>query len=315
MKIVIVGNFPEAAQEQIRGSFPKDWETRIVPPGEAESELADAEVLIPEHVKIDAELLAKAPRLKLVQTGAGYDNVNLADCTRYGVQVCNAAGVNANAVAEHVMAFLLCWYKNIPALGGFMKAHRAESELNYSGAELAEKTIGIVGMGHVGEKVAEYSRAFHMRVLGCSRRQLELEGVEQRDLDSLLRESDIVSLHVPLTEETRHMINADALARMKTDALLINTSRGAIVDEAQLIRALQRGEIGGACLDVFEEEPLRADSPLRDLDNVILTPHTAGLPDGVKYHRKRYEFFVRNIEAVMRGDIPACRLNVIAPKY
>ena len=117
MKIAIIGSFPHAAKEQIINRFPEAWEVRILHPYEAaEEELRDADVLIPEHIKINAELLKKAPRLKLIQTGAGYDNVNLEDCTKYGVQVCNAAGVNANAVAEHVMAFILCWYKNITYL-------------------------------------------------------------------------------------------------------------------------------------------------------------------------------------------------------
>ncbi len=108
------------------------------------------------------------------------------------------------------------------------------------------------------------------------------------------------------------MINAAVFARMKSDALLVNTSRGAIVEEADLIEALQRGTIGGACLDVFEEEPLRSDSPLRQLDNVILTPHTAGLPDGVKFHRKRYEFFAHNIEKLLRGESPECKVNELS---
>jgi D-3-phosphoglycerate dehydrogenase len=105
------------------------------------------------------------------------------------------------------------------------------------------------------------------------------------------------------------MINADVLTKMKSDAVLINTSRGGVIDEPQLLHALEKGLIGGACLDVFEDEPLRPDHPFRSLENVILTPHTAGLPDGVKYHRKRYEFFVRNIERVMNNEIPDCRLN------
>ena len=105
------------------------------------------------------------------------------------------------------------------------------------------------------------------------------------------------------------MINADVFSKMKSDAVLINTSRGGVVDEPQLLQALEKGLIGGACLDVFEEEPLRRDHPLRRMDNVILTPHTAGLPDGVKYHRKRYEFFVKNIERVMKNETPDCRIN------
>ena len=196
--------------------------------------------VIPEHIKINADLLEKAPRLALIQTGAGYDNVNLEDCTKYGIQVCNASGVNATAVAEHVMAFILCWYKNITYLDSFVKTRQDERALHYRGAELSEKTIGIIGMGHIGKKVAAYCNAFRMKVLGYS--------------------------HTPFA-------------------------------------------IDGACLDVYEDEPLPIDNPLRDLPNVILTPHTAGLPDGVKYHKKRYDFFISNINKVMHGELPECRLN------
>ena len=309
MKVVIIGFFPDAAKDRILESFPSAWNVRIVMPDEAEQELTDADVLIPEHIRIDDDLLQKAPKLKLVQTGAGYDNVDLCACTMHGVQVCNAAGVNANAVAEHVMAFILCWYKNIVKLDRFLKMDSDEGGLSYCGAELAEKTIGLVGFGHVGKKVAEYCNAFHMNVLVCSRKPTGAAGIEQRDLDSLVRDSDIVSLHVSLNESTRHMINADVLAKMKSDAVLINTSRGGVIDEPQLLHVLEKGLIGGACLDVFEDEPLHLDHPFRSLENVILTPHTAGLPDGVKYHRKRYEFFVRNIERVMNNEIPDCRIN------
>ena len=309
MKVVIIGFFPDAAKDRILESFPSAWTVRIVMPDEAEQELTDADVLIPEHILINDEILQKAPKLKLVQTGAGYDNVDLCACTMHGVQVCNAAGVNANAVAEHVMAFILCWYKNIVKLDRFLKMDSDEGGLSYCGAELTEKTIGLVGFGHVGKKVAEYCNAFHMNVLVCSRKPTGAAGIEQRDLDSLVRDSDIVSLHVSLNESTRHMINADVLTKMKSDAVLINTSRGGVIDEPQLLHALEKGLIGGACLDVFEDEPLRPDHPFRSLENVILTPHTAGLPDGVKYHRKRYEFFVRNIERVMNNEIPDCRIN------
>ena len=311
MKVVITGFFPETAKDRIRGSFPRSWDVKIVLPDEAEQELTDADVLIPEHIRIDEGILQKAPKLKLVQTGAGYDNVDVNACTRHGVQVCNAAGVNANAVAEHVMALILCWYKNILKLDKFLKADSDEGELNYFGAELSDKTIGLVGFGHVGKKVAEYGNAFHMKVLVYSHRPTDAAGTEQRDLDSLLRDSDIVSLHVPLNESTRHMINADVFSKMKSDAVLVNTSRGGVIDEPQLLQALEKGLIGGACLDVFEEEPLRRDHPFRRMENVIVTPHTAGLPDGVKYHKKRYAFFVKNIERVMKGETPECRINLL----
>ena len=174
MKVVIIGFFPDAAKDRILESFPSAWNVRIVMPDEAEQELTDADVLIPEHIRIDDDLLQKAPKLKLVQTGAGYDNVDLNAC-------------------EHVMAFILCWYKNIVKLDRFLKMDSDERELNYCGAELAEKTIGLVGFGHVGKKVAEYCNAFHMNVLVCSRKPTGAAGIEQRDLDSLVRDSDIVS--------------------------------------------------------------------------------------------------------------------------
>ena len=281
MKLVVTGSFPPEIREQIRSCFPEEWTLRLVPPEELEGELVDAEVLIPEHL-----------RLRLVQTGAGFDNVDQEACARRGIRVCSAPGVNAQAVAEHVMAFLLCWYKNILPLDGFLKARREERELRYTGAELSEKTIGIVGFGHVGRKLAPLCLAFGMRVLAAGTGPIDCPGVLQRDLDSLLRES------------TRGLIGASALAAMKRDALLINTSRGPVLDEEALIRALQRREIGGACLDVFADEPLPLSSPLRDLPNVILTPHTAGLPDGVRFHRRRYLFFAENIRRVLEEQPP-----------
>lgn len=312
MKIVIIGNFPDAAKEQIKNRFPEDWEVKFLLSHEsAEEELKDTDVLIPEHIKVNADLLEKAPRLKLIQTGAGFDNVNLEDCTKYGIQVCNASGVNANAVAEHVMAFILCWYKNINYLDSYLKSHLDERDLNYNGAELSEKTIGIIGLGNVGKKVAEYCNAFHMKVLGYSHKPFDIAGVQQKDLDGLYQESDIVSIHIPLNESTRHMIDYHVFKKMKSDAVLINTSRGAVINQEQLTLALMQGSIGGACLDVYEDEPLDMDNPLRDLKNVILTPHTAGLPDGVKYHKKRYDFFISNINKVMNGELPECRLNHI----
>jgi lactate dehydrogenase-like 2-hydroxyacid dehydrogenase len=145
MKIVIIGDFPDATKAAIRSNFPADWELAIVKPNMVRQEIHDADVIIPEHIRIDADFLSQAPRLKLVQTGAGYDNVDIDACRNKGVQVCNAAGVNANAVAEHVMAFILNWYKNITRLDNFMKSSAAATQLEYCGSELEGKTIGIIG--------------------------------------------------------------------------------------------------------------------------------------------------------------------------
>lgn len=309
MNLLIIGDYPVATQARMRAAFPAEWQITIAAPDACASHLADAEAVIPEHVLVDDAFLAQAPRLRFVQVGAGYDNVDLAACTRRGVQVCNATGLNADAVAEHVMALLLCHYKNICSLNQFMHTGCSAPLPDYHGGELSGRTLGLVGLGHIGRAVAVRAQAFGLRVLGWSYRPIDVPGVEFVLLSQLFAESDIVSLHVPLKANTRHLIDDAALAQMKPGALLINTARGGLIDEAALARALQRGTLSGACLDVFAEEPLPADSPLRQLDNVILTPHTAGYPDGPKFHAKRIAYFAANIQRWLAGDEPQGKLN------
>ena len=310
MKIVIVGEFSEASKRLIAAAFPSGWEIAIVDREEIKGELEHAQVIIPEHIQIDGLLLDRARHLKLVQTGAGFDNVDVDACTQRGVYVANAAGVNAAAVAEHVFAFILCWYKNLVYLDRCLK--QGEYGVNYTGAELAHKVIGIIGLGNIGLYVGRLAKAFGMRILGYDIRSGQTSpDIERAELATLLKQSDIITLHVFLDDQTRHMISSDQLAIMKQDAFLINTGRGPIVDEAALIEALKEKRIGGAGIDVFENEPLPPDSPLRKLDNVILTPHTAGMPDGLKFHKKRYEFFVDNIQRVLLGNKPHNALNQI----
>ena len=311
MNILIIGQFPESTKKNMVRLFPDSWRVQIASPEDSVRYLEDAEVVIPEHIKVDAQFLDRAPQLRLVQTGAGYDNVDIEECTKRGVRVCNASGVNAIAVAEHVMALLLGYYKNIPYLDSFMKSHRSEEDLDYVGGELDGKTIGIVGTGNIGRKVASYSHAFGMHVLGYHHRGIASPEMEMVGWEELFRRSDIVSIHVPLSAETQGRIGSAEFENMKRTALLINTSRGAVIDENALVEALKTGEIAGACLDVYTEEPLALDSPLRDMKNVILTPHTAGLPDGVKFHINRYRFFIRNIKKVMTGEQPEHALNML----
>jgi len=289
-----------------------DWQLAFVTRDGLDAEIGDAEVIIPEHLRIDKPFLQRAQRLKLVQTGAGFDNVDIEACTAGGVYVANAAGINAAAVAEHVLGFILCWYKNLIMLDGIMKA--GAYGVDYGGAELDTQVIGIVGLGNIGRQVARYARTFGMQVLGYDIRPPDtdtLAEVEVVDFKTLLKRSDIVTLHIFLNSRTRHLIGRDELETMKSASLLINTSRGPVVDEDALIEALQSKKIGGACLDVFETEPLPTDSLLRTLDNVILSPHTAGMPDGLKFHKKRYEYFVENIKRVSANRAPLNALNRI----
>lgn len=310
MKVLIVGYYTEDTISRIREVFPGEWEVTAVQPGEEKDHIQDTDILIPEHIKVDEELLGRAGRLKLVQTGAGYDNVDIEACTRHGVRAANAAGVNADAVAEHTFAMILGYYKNLPFLDTFMKQRRDEKLLYYNGAELKGRTIGIIGLGAIGRRVAAYCNAMGIHVLGYDPFVKECaDYITLSSLEELLKTSDIITVHVYLNEETRHMFSRETFEKMKNTALLVNTARGGIVCQEDLIEALKTGQIGGACLDVFEEEPLPVESELRDLPNVILTPHTAGMPDGLKFHKTRYEFFRRNIEAVMEGKEVESKLN------
>jgi D-3-phosphoglycerate dehydrogenase len=190
---------------------------------------------------------------------------------------------------------------------------RGEYGVDYSGSEAAGKVLGIVGMGNIGKAVAKRALAFEMKILGYDIRPVTDEpGIEMTDLDTLLKAADAVTLHTFLNDRTRKLIGRREFALMKPGAFLINTSRGPVVDEEALIEALQTGQIAGAGLDVFEKEPLPEDSPLRRMRNVILTPHTAGMPDGLKYHERRYAFFLENIARVSQGKPPISALNRIS---
>ena len=307
MNLVIIGRFSADTAARIRAFFPPDWKVALTGPDDLC--LQDAEALIPEHLPVSAALLDRAPKLRMIQTGAGSDNVDLAECTRRGILVCSAAGVNAAAVAEHTMALILGWFKNIVYLDTFLKARRDSRELCYSGGELLGKAAGIIGLGAIGQRVSALCRAFGMNVLGYSRHPKCIQGVENVRLEELLERSDVVSLHVPATPETRHLMDRQAFRRMKPSAVLVNTARGSVVHEADLIEALRRHQIAGACLDVYEEEPLPQASQLRSLPNVLLTPHTAGYPDGVRLHAGRYSFFADNLQRAWRGELPENLLN------
>jgi D-3-phosphoglycerate dehydrogenase len=308
MKIVIIKKASHETQRLIAGQFPADWNVVFVAAEELPQEIGDAEVLIPENETIPVQILSLAKTLKLIQTGAGYDNVPIEECTKRGIYVASAPGINAQAVSEHVFAFILCWYKNIIPLDAVIKT--GDDTPNYRGAELSDKVIGIVGFGHIGKEVARLANAFNMQVLGYHYRQVQADDeVEFVNWQTLLTSSDIFTVHVALNHQTRHMIGTKEFEAMKPDAFLINTSRGAVIDGSALVDALKNGKIGGAGLDVFEEEPLPADSPLRKLKNVILTPHMAGEPDGLYFHAKRLKFFFENIQRVTHGKAPKYVLN------
>jgi len=234
-------------------------------------------VIVRSATKITREAMSSTQRLRIIgRAGVGVDNIDVTAATERGIAVLNAPSGNTISAAELTLALLLAVARRVPAADRSMKAGEWERK-GFSGTELNGKTLGLVGAGRIGGEVAKRARAFGMGVIAYDpfltedrARELELERVS---LDGLLERSDFVTLHVPLTESTRGLIAAPQLARMKAGAIVVNASRGGVVDEEALVDALRAGRLRGAGLDVFSQEPLPADHALRTLDNAVLTPH------------------------------------------
>lgn len=266
--------------------------------------LADAVGLIVGTQPIDAQLIAAAPRLTVIsKNGAGVDNIDVAAATAAGIAVTSAPGANATAVAELVMGLLIGLARGIVTQD--RRVRRGDWAFS-AGKALEHSTLGIVGMGRIGRLVAARALAFDMRVVAHDAIAAEAGGAadwEYVGLDALLEQSDFVSLHVPLLPDTRGMIGADALRRMKRTAFLINASRGGVVDEQALNDALAAEEIAGAALDVLEAEPMASDHPLAArTDTTILTPHMAAYTDHALAVTS--EITAANIAAALRGTFP-----------
>jgi len=254
-------------------------------PGETVDQyLPSADAVIVRTARLDANRLASAPRLKIIgKHGVGVDNIDVAAARARGIVVTSTPGANAQAVAEHALTMMFMLTRRIPTVSRMLRDGQFEVARGAAMAnDLAGKTLGLVGVGNVGARLATICRtAFAMRVLAFDpyvrpERAAEL-GVELvSGLSPLLRVSDVISIHSPLTPETRGLIGASALAEVKPDAVLVNCARGGIVDEAALLDALKAGRLAGAGLDVFAQEPVPTDHPLLALENVVATPHVAG---------------------------------------
>ncbi|MBQ8341601.1 MAG: hydroxyacid dehydrogenase [Clostridia bacterium] len=249
---------------------------------EVRDRLADTDVAVINKIRINAENLAENDRLKLVAVCAtGYDNVDLAVCRERGVAVTNVVGYSTNSVAQLTLAMVLSLSTNLKAFrrtvdSGAYTAGGVANCLTPVYHELCGKTWGVVGFGNIGAQVAKVAEAMGCRVLAFAKSPKT--GVENATLERLCRESDIISVHLPLTPETRGIIGASEIALMKPDAILINVARGAVTDEQALTDAILSGRLGGLGVDVYSAEPLPAEHPfttLRGLDNVCLTPHMA----------------------------------------
>ncbi|PYK89199.1 MAG: phosphoglycerate dehydrogenase, partial [Verrucomicrobia bacterium] len=251
--------------------------------GLSETQLAEAiadfaALIIRSQTKVTAKILNAAKKLRVVgRAGVGVDNVDVEIATRRGVVVLNAPGANTISTAEHTFSLLLSLARNIARADATLKGGTWDRK-NLEGVELYNKTLGIIGMGRIGSELSRRAIAFGMRVLAfdpylsVSRaRSLQVELVEE--LDELLAAADFISLHTPLTAETRHLLNAERIAKTKRGVRIINCARGGLIDEQALVNAISNGHVAGAALDVFETEPLPVDSPLRKIPKLVLTPH------------------------------------------
>lgn len=259
------------------------WEMRDnTPPQDVITTLADVDVAVVNKVVLDEAILSKSTRLKLVCAAAtGVNNIDLIAAEKYGITVCNARGYATASVVQHVFALLLALTTKLnqyqgDVLGGAWSRSEFFCLLDHPIRELQGQTMGIVGHGELGRAVAKLAEAFGMDVL-LAKRNADDARVDRLALHELLPRVDVLSLHCPLTDETSGLIGRDEMGLMKRDAVLINTARGGLVDEMALFEALNQNRIGGAALDVLEQEPPDANHPLleADLTNLIITPHTA----------------------------------------
>lgn len=316
--VFITRAVPGRAVEHLEaaGHSVETWPGELPPPPDTlAARLAAADAAFTTVVDfISPEMLAAAPRLKVVANMAvGYDNVDPAAAAGLGIWVTNTPGVLAETTADMAWALLMAAARNVVASDRDTRAGgwKTWSPTGFLGVDVFGATLGIVGLGEIGEAVARRATGFKMRVLYHSRtRKPALEadlGLRYCALPELLAESDFVSLHTPLTTETRNLMSAAQFAAMKPSAILVNTSRGGVVDQDALIEALRSGTIAGAALDVTTPEPLPLESPLYSFPNVVITPHIASA--SLATRSRMAEMAAANIIAVLQGESPLNSVN------
>ena len=267
---------------------------------------------LPRHLFVDDALLARCPNLVCVSSaGAGFDTIDAAACTRAGVLLVNQAGGNAASVAELAIGLLLDVSRRITECDRKLRRERGFSREDVMGSEIGGKVIGLIGLGHTGGRVAALARAFGMTVLASdpylTEEEIRRRGAQSVSLADLLEQSDVVSIHCPRDKTTMKMIDAAAYAKMKKGAIMISTARGGIHDEAALTAALRSGHLGGAGLDVWDQEPPPLDHPLLAMENVVATFHTAGVSHEAR--RNVATIAAEQIVGVLKGGHPPRLIN------
>ena len=271
--------------------------------------IGDADAVICNKTRMTREVMQSCPNLRYVGLmGTGFDQVDIKAADELGITVCNVPAYSSDAVAQHAFALILNYFGSISgytadcASGGWTEK-KYLSAFGRPMHELAGKTIGLIGCGGIGKRVARISEAFGMKVLVFTRspeKVRNLSGITCVTLEKLLSESDIVSIHCPLNEGSRELINRRTLSLMKPSALLVNTSRGGIINERDLAQALNNGIIAAAAVDVLTEEPMTENTPLRTAKNIVFTPHVAWAP--VETRRRLFEIVAANFRAFLAGN-------------
>ncbi|MFQ5936598.1 MAG: 2-hydroxyacid dehydrogenase [Acidiferrobacterales bacterium] len=309
LRVSIVTNAKEETASYTNGIFPTDCEVLLQTEKEMSDQIEDIDVLIPGHITVGKDLIDRGKKLKLIHCGTGYNNVDLEAASQRGAYVAVTPNVAAQSVAELVFASILTLSKKIAEFNAVMKNGGWKTSDFINVPELKGKTLGIVGYGNIGKVAARIARGFQMNLLAYDPHiSVEDPDVSQVSLEELLQKADFITLHVLLNADTKHMMSEKQFAMMKPTAILVNASRGPVVDENALVQALKQGQIGGACLDVYEKEPLAEDSELRKLSNVMLTPHVAYCANEAL--TGRYQFFADNCKRVASGETPKMVINV-----
>ncbi len=279
---------------------------------EVAEKIADADAVVCNKTLLDSHTLRFAKNLKYIGLFAtGYNNIDIDYCTEHNITVCNAGSYSTNAVAQHTFALILEHFNNTAKYNRFVqdgrwKRSKTFSPFVYPLNELAGKTLGIVGLGSIGKAVAKIANAFEMNVIAYNRSSRNVDGVKMSSLNNLLEQSDIVSVHCPLNNDSKGMFNSAAFAKMKKGALFVNTARGGVMSERDLYEALQSEHLGGACIDALAVEPMEEDCILMDAPNCIITPHIAWAP--VETRVRLMKIVVDNIKHFLEGK-PTNKVN------
>ena len=316
-KIYVTRDIGERGLKIIRQYFHTEvWPEYAPPPKKTIIEKAktvDALVTLLSD-KIDAEVFDAAPKLKIVsQLAVGFDNIDVPEATKRGIYVTNTPEVLTDTTADFAWALLLAVARRVAEADKYVRTGQWKVGWHpnmMAGRDVYDTTIGVVGAGRIGYAVAKRATGFGIKILFYDvvpRPEIEKLGAKKADLDTLLKQSDFVSIHVPLMKETHHLINEQKLRLMKKTAYLINNSRGPVVDEKALCKALKDGWIAGAALDVFEQEPIPLDSPLLKMDNVVLAPHISSA--SLQTRSRMAEMVAENLVAFFEGKKPPNLIN------